>query len=670
MKPALAALLVLAYLALSCSRSFIAPADGADDTDAPADAPRPCAPGTDPDGDTIPTELEGEGDADGDTVPDYLDDDSDGDRVPDAVEAGDEDCSTPPVDADGDGIPDYLDRDSDANGLDDYVEGSIDSDGDGIPDASDPDNDGDGISDADEIGDDPENPDDGDEDGVPDYLDTDSDGDTIPDAVEGTRDTDGDGVPDYLDTDADGDGVPDEEEAGGCAPDSAPPVDADLDGLPDYVDIDSDGDGVTDAMETVLWTSRCSPDTDGDGFSDLVEWAHPDADPLDPSSGIPPDDYIVILRPGESLERDLEFGTSIVKADVFFLVDTTGSMYQEIDRIQSTLNTTIIPTIRIRIPDAWYGVGWFADFPYGNYGAPPDLPFELLLPMAQEPWEAQTAVDALPENQGSDWPESQVEALYQTATGEGLGSYIPPHLCTGRIGGACFRPGSLPVVLLITDAPMHNGPPETVADDYLHIDPDPHDWEDAIGALNRLGAKVIGLDSEGLDIRDAYNDLLATAVATETVDFKGNPLVFDIGENGEGLDAKVVSAIEILATEVRIDIDTAVVDLPDGYDEPGWTEVDAGCFIRRRTPQAGWTPPPGYTSIEAVVSYDTGAFYGVLPGTRVTFRILFANERDDGAPCFEASSIPRAFAAKIIVRGNGFVDLDERVVLVVVPPSP
>jgi hypothetical protein len=668
MKTASVPLIVLAHLVLSCSRSFITPADAAGDMDAPADASRACAPGTDPDGDTIPTALEGEGDADGDTVPNSLDGDSDGDRVPDAVEAGDDDCSTPPADSDGDGTPDYLDRDSDANGLDDYVEGSIDTDGDGIPDAADPDNDGDGIPDDDEIGDDPDDPHDGDGDGVPDYLDADSDGDTIPDAVEGTRDTDNDGTPDYLDTDADGDGILDEEEAGGCAPDSTPPVDTDLDGLPDYVDIDSDGDGVTDAMERVLFTSRCSTDTDGDGFSDLVEWAHPDADPLDPSSGIPPDDYIVILRPGESLERDLEFGTAIMKADVFFLVDTTGSMYQEIDRIRSTLNTTIIPTIGIRIPDAWHGVGWFADFPFGNYGQPPDLPFELLLPMAQDPTEAQIAVDALPRSQGDDSPESQVEALYQTATGEGLGSYIPVRLCTDRIGGACFRPGSLPVVLLFTDAPMHNGPPGTVADDYAGFDPDPHDWEDAIRALNRLRAKVIGLDSEGPDSRDAWNDLLATAVATETVDFKGNPLVFDIGRDGEDLDTKVVSAIEILATQVRIDVDTAVVDLPDGYDEPGWTEVDAGCFIRRRTPQAGWIPPAGYTSIEAVEGYDVGAFYGVLPGTRVTFRILFANERDDAAPCFEALSIPRAFAAKIIVRGNGFIDLDERVVLVVVPP--
>ncbi len=63
----------------------------------------------DADGDTICDADEGSGDLDMDGVPNREDDDSDGDGVPDRVEAGDLDPSTPPADADGDGTPDFLD---------------------------------------------------------------------------------------------------------------------------------------------------------------------------------------------------------------------------------------------------------------------------------------------------------------------------------------------------------------------------------------------------------------------------------------------------------------------------------------------------------------------------------------------------------------------------------
>ena len=75
----------------------------------------PTAPGNDPDGDGIPNDQEGTGDADGDGLPNGRDDDADGDDVPDRVEGT--------ADTDGDGKPDFLDTDSD---------------NDGIPDGSDP----------------------------------------------------------------------------------------------------------------------------------------------------------------------------------------------------------------------------------------------------------------------------------------------------------------------------------------------------------------------------------------------------------------------------------------------------------------------------------------------------------------------------------------------------
>src|SRR5690606_20095960 len=62
------------------------------------------------------------GNADGDDRINALDDDSDGDGIPDAVEAGDEDLDTPPVDTDENGVPDFLDADSDGDGVDDATD--------------------------------------------------------------------------------------------------------------------------------------------------------------------------------------------------------------------------------------------------------------------------------------------------------------------------------------------------------------------------------------------------------------------------------------------------------------------------------------------------------------------------------------------------------------------
>ena len=63
----------------------------------------------DRDHDTICDTDEGNNDSDGDGTLDADDFDSDNDGTPDAIEAGDNDPRTPPVDSDHDGIPDYAD---------------------------------------------------------------------------------------------------------------------------------------------------------------------------------------------------------------------------------------------------------------------------------------------------------------------------------------------------------------------------------------------------------------------------------------------------------------------------------------------------------------------------------------------------------------------------------
>jgi len=653
-------------LALGCSNPDDASDSGVDvdvptDGDGSVDVPRPrnCDGSNDRDRDYILNTDEGDGvvDTDGDTTPDSLDADSDGDTISDSAEAGDLDCATAPYDTDNDTVPDFRDLDADGNTIPDAEEGDVDPDGDGVGNFHDVDDDGDTILDIFEVGTDPTEPTDTDGDGIPDYRDLDTDGDTILDRSEGGTDRDGDTIPNYRDLDSDGDGYLDSEEAGDSDL-ATPPRSTDDDGTPDFLDTDSDNDGLPDSQEREAGTDPRDEDSDDDGFSDLVEVAY-GSDPLSNLEGVDPDDYYLVLPPdGPMEERDLQFGTNIQVADVFFLVDTTGSMYGEIDNIRTTLRSVIIPAVREAIPDAAIGVGQHADFLAGSYGGGSDVAYELLQPMTMDDAVAQAAVDSIPNNSGADWAESQVEALYQTMTGEGLGSWVPAYAGPDCRGAPCFRSGALPIILLFTDSPFHNGPPDGSSAAYTGIMPLPHVWPEAIEVINGMHGKLLGMSSEGMGpTGTGWQNMEATVIATGAIDLDGRPLIFDIGSDGAGLGTDVVEAIVTLATRVPFDVDTFTED--DPTDPLG---IDARCFIRRITPLRWFGPTGIENDPEVAAGMDDSTFYEVLPGARVEFTVLFQN-----VDCFAGDDMARAFRATIVVQGDHVARLDERVVLIIVP---
>jgi len=505
----------------------------------------------------------------------------------------------------------------------------------------------------------------------------DSDGDTIADLHEGSGDFDLDGTPNYLDDDSDGDGVPDIDEAGDADMCTHPP-DHDGDGYHDALDRDSDNDGLSDGEERDLYgTDPTNPDTDGDTFTDLAEVAA-GTDPNDSWVGIPPDDFFVVLPyGGPEVDDTLQFSTDIEVADVFFLVDTTGSMGDTINDVATSLTSVIVPGIRESISNAWIGVARFEDFPIGSYGGTSshygatqpglpsdDVPF-FLHTVVRDPTteldEIQQAVEYLRQiGSGGDGSESHTEALYQTATGEGFPGYVDPQHCemspddeTPPQGYPCFRPGALPIVVLITDASMHNGPAgyDAYASD---VPGGGHTVDQAVEALNAIGARVIGVGSQAWG--DAISHLQYVASATGTVDPSDQPLVY---ECDAAVTADVVDAIAELAGNTPQDVSTTTQDLPDRQeyldrDEP---EVDARGFIKAIRPVQA-IPEEGLLH-----GMDETTFRGVIPGTTVEFQVVFQN---DFVPPRETS---RIYEALIIVVGNGVAHLDERHVYIIVPPE-
>jgi hypothetical protein len=315
---------------------------------------------------------------------------------------------------------------------------------------------------------------------------------------------------------------------------------------------------------------------------------------------------------------------------------------------------------------------------------------------------------AIPGGSGGDGPESQVEALYQIMTNEGLYDRAAPSACgtvstigrapcwvkptacgEGTWGYPCFRAGALAITIHYTDAPWHNGardespPSMTYYSPYTGITPSPHNFDQMVAAFQRRSARAININAnstrcEGRVVTNhsVYSpcfDMRMHAEGTGSVDVDGVPLVYDL-PNGTGTSAPetlirvVTDAVSTLATRVPLDITTAVRN-----DPANPMMFDATRFIKRRVPSCQvppvnmncWTPPMGVAMRAAVARTDLSTFYRVIPGTRVRFTITFQNDVFEG-DCRSST----LFHAYIDVVGDGVTRLDTREVFVVVPAAP
>jgi len=123
----------------------------------------------------------------------------------------------------------------------------------------------------------------------------------------------------------------------------------------------------------------------------------------------------------------------------------------------------------------------------------------------------------------------------------------------------------------------------------------------------------------------------------------------------------LAGAIETVLSRVPLDIDTVLRDDPSD-------RVDATVMIAGREPaclatmtEDCWVAPDGVAHGEAVGGLGPTEFLDVRPGTRVTFRLTFANDAVPNEPS------ARVFVAFVDVRGDRGPILDTREVYIVVP---
>ncbi|MBK7396800.1 MAG: hypothetical protein IPJ34_10985 [Myxococcales bacterium] len=548
---------------------------------------------------------------------------------------------------------------------------------------------------------------------------TDDDGDTISNFYESKsdkKDTDKDGTPDYLDLDSDGDGMTDKQEAGDDTV-VTPPIDTDGDTIPDFQDLDSDNDGLSDKDEFNKYkTSPTKPDTDGDGYTDAEEIAA-GTDPLDPKSNPGTIGGFSFDLPYKGLPRTQEFTfkPQIKKADVAFVIDTTGSMGGTITGLKTSLSS-IASSLKTKIPDVAIGVGDHRDMPINPYGSPGDFPFKLWQRVTTSLTDAQTGVNKLTPGGGNDIAESQIEGLYQAAVGSGFNAasgavWTPKFNPTvgfdaakghGDIGGMGFRKDSAPIFILATDAIFHRlaGDPDNAppggdmafynASSFGSTDTNkPHTVKQAVDAITKIGGKFIGINvilGFGGQQPRRQEEYFAIKTSTTVPSTDGStcphgvsggsvpavddgtgkkvcPLVFDSNTSGTGIDTAIVDAITKLTTFVNFK--TVWLEARDNTT----TTFDETKFFKKGIPVSFSTPlPAGCTapSTADLLPAPTGdgvfdSFTNLCPGTVVSFSLVMQNV-DIPATCSD-----QVFSFKIVVIGDKTVETDARVVTVRVP---
>jgi hypothetical protein len=338
---------------------------------------------------------------------------------------------------------------------------------------------------------------------------------------------------------------------------------------------------------------------------------------------------------GGPVATELTIPAFLQVVDVMFVIDASASMRDEINTVRSRLNDLVVPGIRAAIPDAAFGLAFLGEFPVLPHARPDSgvRPYELRSPITTDVDTITATLVDIPTWGNLDDPEADIEALFQVATGLGLPPFIEPSFgCpSGGVGAACFRTDAFRVIMLVTDAPMHNGPPGVApVANYTAVSPSPHGYLETVDALRGIDVTLIGLGATDEGRPTPLDHLRQLAVDVGSLDGSGAPLVFDIGSSGGRIGSEIVSAVERLAEGVPLDVSAAVEDVAGDA-------IDARTLVRSvRAVSAD--PPEGAASIAG------DEFTGVRPGTRLTFQI------EVDASSLPASPLRREIPARVVFR--------------------
>ncbi len=237
------------------------------------------------------------------------------------------------------------------------------------------------------------------------------------------------------------------------------------------------------------------------------------------SPNVTPEVVDLILAPGESslpIEKTVETPEIPPVPDIVFAFDATGSMRYDIENVKTNA-IGIMNTVLAVQPTAQFGVSQYRDFNTYDPSA-----FDMLQVVTDQPGLVSSAIDSMNASGGADWPEAQLNALYQLADGTTAG----------------YRDDSTKIIVWIGDAPGHdpsNG----------------HSLEEVIEILEDKNIKVIAVSTGrygGLDNTEGFPGA-EVGQATAITEATGGVLLEEIASEDvsdailEGLDNLPVTVI-------------------------------------------------------------------------------------------------------------------------------
>lgn len=229
-----------------------------------------------------------------------------------------------------------------------------------------------------------------------------------------------------------------------------------------------------------------APDSDCDGIDDQYD-PYPSQWPFAASSPA----IFLDVAPGETGTGVIDLKFFVNSADIYFLLDQTKTMQSVQTHLKGSLTTGtfldatvecadtdldgspnqelktqgILGALRCLMRQAYFGAGFFREVPFAPYGDTDEILFRHILDIGTNDAAAVAAVTGMSVDTDIDWPDAHTLALYSLATGEGhffgvdRPGVLPRVGCpAGGWGYPCFRPDAIPIVVMFTDSPMHNGP--------------------------------------------------------------------------------------------------------------------------------------------------------------------------------------------------------------------
>jgi hypothetical protein len=402
------------------------------------------------------------------------------------------------------------------------------------------------------------------------------------------------------------------------------------------------------------------------------------------------------MAPPDPDKDILKFGTNIKQVDVAVNMDTTGSMSGSVENLRTNLSTTMFPELVKAIPSVGLAVVDHKDYPVCSHGGSTDFPARVYQIVTTDLKKAQDATTKYVASGGADGSESQIPSMWHILTGGALnwtGGTLPAHTpAPGTFGGVDFRPGSLPVIVLITDVSWHApDAPSTIYDGpYCASVLSPPSMATLKTEFTKNNARFVDVTStyggeiQADDLSDATKSNIpsgafgttcpagqcptgASGACRAATGPGGTCRLNFLHSGGTGVSTSIVKAIQAISVGSQFDVTAVPSNDPKNAVGDDGKVVDATKFIKAlRAMDEG----DAKNMCPAHVAKDTNGdgikdtFTAVVVGTPVCFEVL---------PQMNTTVKPKAsaqfFNAFIDVLGMpGSVKLDLRTVLFLVPP--